>query len=137
MRETPAAAASGRRSPRNRRWWTTSARLLYQALRGLTRSFSALLPCTRSQVHLTSAAVNGLPSCHLTPWRRWKVSSVPSSSHDQSVARSGTIDVEAVLLHVLVEQDEVVEHRHHRPLGDDGRLPRGSTCWPGCRSCIA
>src|SRR5712671_1321790 len=39
-----------------------------------------------------SAAVNGLPSCHLTPCRSLKVSSVPSSLHDQLVARSGTID---------------------------------------------
>ena len=43
-------------------------------------------------MHLTSAAVNGLPSCHLTPWRSGNVSSVPSSFHDQLVARSGTID---------------------------------------------
>src|SRR5258708_21692610 len=45
-----------------------------------------------SQVHLTSLAVNGLPSCHLTPWRSGKVSSVPSSLHDQLTAKSGTID---------------------------------------------
>src|SRR5437868_5641090 len=69
-----------------------SLTLLYQDLRGLMRSFSADLPCSSSHVHLTSAAVNGLPSCHLTPRRSLKVSSVPSSLHDQSVARSGTID---------------------------------------------
>src|SRR5438477_7815616 len=45
----------------------------------------------RSQVHLTSAAVNGLPSCHFTPCRRWKTSLVPSSSQAQSVASSGTM----------------------------------------------
>src|SRR5437763_3989457 len=56
------------------------------------RSFSAVLPCNRSQVHLTSAAVNGLPSCHLTPWRSGKVSSLPSSLQDQLVARSGMIE---------------------------------------------
>src|SRR5437870_550952 len=39
-----------------------------------------------------SLAVNGLPSCQLTPWRSGKVSSVPSSLHDQPVARSGTTD---------------------------------------------
>src|SRR6266851_9620021 len=66
--------------------------LPYQALRGLTRSFSSVLPARRSQVHLTSFAVNGLPSCHLTPWRSGKRSSVPSSLHDQPVARSGTIE---------------------------------------------
>src|SRR5258707_7336014 len=45
-----------------------------------------------SKVHATSFAVNGLPSCHVTPWRSGKVSCVPSSFHDQPVARSGTID---------------------------------------------
>src|SRR4029077_12106588 len=66
--------------------------LLYQDLRGLRRSFSLALPVSKSQVHLTSAAVKGLPSCHLIPWRKGKVSSVPSSLHDHPVARSGTID---------------------------------------------
>jgi len=70
----------------------TSSRLLYQVLRGLRRNFSADLPVSRSHVHLTSLAVNGLPSCHLTPLRNGMVSSVPSSFHDQPVARSGTID---------------------------------------------
>src|SRR4029077_14031837 len=50
------------------------------------------MPISRSQVHLSSAAVNGLPSCHLTPWRNGKVSSLPSSLHDQLVARSGMIE---------------------------------------------
>ena len=44
-------------------------------------------------MHLTSAAVNGLPSCHLTPSRSLKVSAVWSSFHAQLVARSGTIDL--------------------------------------------
>src|SRR5690349_21693294 len=56
------------------------------------RNFSLDLPVSRSQVHLTSLAVKGLPSCHLTPWRSGKVSSLPSSLQDQPVARSGTID---------------------------------------------
>ena len=42
-------------------------------------------------MHLTSAAVKGLPSCHLTPWCSGKVSSVPSSLQFHSVASSGTI----------------------------------------------
>src|SRR5215470_19149959 len=71
----------------------TSSRLRYQDLRGLTRNFSADFPVIRSQVHLTSAAVNGLPSCHLTPSRNLKVSSFPSSLHDQLEARSGTIEL--------------------------------------------
>src|SRR5437868_598357 len=70
---------------------TISSRLRYHALRGLRRSLSFALPSRRSQVHLTSLAVNGLPSCHLTPWRSLKVSPVLSSSHDHSLARSGTI----------------------------------------------
>src|SRR6516162_7973494 len=58
----------------------------------LTRSFSLPIPISRSQVHLTSAAVKGLPSCHLTPRRNGKVSSLPSSLQAQLVARSGTIE---------------------------------------------
>src|SRR5216683_7088975 len=68
------------------------SRLAYQDFRGLTRSFSLALPCKRSKVHLTSADVNGFPSCHLTPSRSGNVNSVPSSFHAQLVARSGTID---------------------------------------------
>src|SRR4051812_6269518 len=45
-----------------------------------------------SHVHLTSFAVNGLPSCHLTPGRSLKVSDLPSSVVLQLSARSGTID---------------------------------------------
>src|SRR4029077_4988795 len=71
---------------------TTASRLRYQDLRGLTRSFSGAVPATRSQVHLTSLAVNGFPSCHLTPWRNLNVNSLPSSLEAQLVARSGTID---------------------------------------------
>src|SRR6266436_1143529 len=71
----------------------TSSRLRYQGLRGLTRSFSLALPVKRSQVHLTSLAVNGLPSCQVMPWRSGNISSVPSSFHDHPVARSGTIEL--------------------------------------------
>src|SRR5262249_19936783 len=60
--------------------------------RGLTRSLSCATPVNRSQVHLTSAAVNGLPSCHLTLPRSLNVSVVCAASHDHSVARSGTTD---------------------------------------------
>src|SRR5262249_38344142 len=70
----------------------TSLRLRYHDLRGLRRSFSLDWPVSRSQVHLTSLAVNGSPSCHLTPSRNKKVSWVPSSLQDQAVARSGMID---------------------------------------------
>src|SRR6184192_1972360 len=66
--------------------------LRYHDLRGLMRNLSEERSDSVSQVHFTSLAVNGLPSCHLTPWRNGKVSSVPSSFHDQPVARSGTIE---------------------------------------------
>src|SRR5262249_52561830 len=69
----------------------TSSRLLYQVLRGLRRSFSADLPVNRSQVHFTSLAVNSLPSCHLTPWRHGRGSSVPSPFPGQLGAQSRTI----------------------------------------------
>src|SRR5260370_1200557 len=56
----------------------TSSRLRYHALRGLRRSFSLPIPISKSQVHLTSAAVNGLPSCHLTPRRSGRVFHPPA-----------------------------------------------------------
>src|SRR5438132_10776355 len=71
---------------------TTVSRLPYHALRGLTRSVSAALPCSRSKVHLTSRAVKARPSCHLTPDRNLKVRLVPLWSHDHSCARSATTD---------------------------------------------
>src|SRR5215831_16181299 len=71
----------------------TSSRFWYQALRGLRRSFSLDLPSNVSQVHLTSLAVKGLPSCHLTPSCSVKRNSVLEESHDHSVARSGTIEL--------------------------------------------
>src|SRR5207237_6656803 len=42
--------------------------------------------------HFTSLAVNGLPSCHLMPWRNLNVSALPSSLHDQLSASSGSIN---------------------------------------------
>ncbi len=38
-----------------------------RSLRGFLRNLSCALPCSRSKVHFTSLAVNGWPSCHLTP----------------------------------------------------------------------
>src|SRR5262245_9224173 len=66
--------------------------LRYQAARGLRRSLSRLRPVRRLKVHSTSLAVKGRPSCHRTPLRSLKVSSVPSSFHCHDSARSGTID---------------------------------------------
>src|SRR5258708_30638142 len=69
----------------------TSSTLLHQDLRGLARSLSLARPVSRSKVHLTSAEVHGLPSCHLTPLWSLQVSRLPSSLHDQLSARSGRI----------------------------------------------
>src|SRR5450830_1891384 len=44
---------------------------------------------TFSRVHLTSAEVNGLPSCHFTPLRRWKVSVLLSLETSQLSASAG------------------------------------------------
>ena len=41
--------------------------------------------------------------------------------------------LQCILRHVLVEDDEVIEHRHHWRDRRNRELPRGSTCWPGCR----
>src|SRR5450432_3915114 len=68
----------------------TSCSLEYQTLRGLRwKSVVSPLPISIRQVHCTSFAVNGLPSCHLTPCRSLKVSFVFVESHDQLSARSG------------------------------------------------
>ena len=39
--------------------------------------------------------------------------------------------VQAVLRHVLVEHDQIVEHAHHRTDVWRSSIPRGSTCSPG------
>src|SRR4029077_3991011 len=68
-----------------------SLTLAYQSLRGFLRNFCSETPRSMSQVHFTSLAVNGLPSCHLTPSRSLKVSWVLSAFHAQLVASSGTM----------------------------------------------
>src|SRR5664279_3648233 len=70
----------------------TSATSLYQDLRGFCRNFCCDLPINMSKVHLTSADVNGWPSCHLTPWRSLKVRVLLSALQAQLSARSGTIE---------------------------------------------
>src|SRR5665213_439476 len=69
----------------------TSVTFAYQSLRGFLRNLSFDFSWIRSKVHLTSAAENGLPSCHLTPCRSLKVSSLLSLLQAQLVASSGTI----------------------------------------------
>src|ERR1700751_3662429 len=67
----------------------TSCSFVYQIFRGLRwKSALSPLPISIRQVHCTSLAVNGWPSCHLTPWRSLKVSFVLVPSHDQLSARS-------------------------------------------------
>ena len=65
--------------------------LVYHEARGLRRSLVSLLPATMSKVHLTSAAVNGFPSCHLALPTSLKMSCLPSALHCQLSARSGRI----------------------------------------------
>src|ERR1051325_11089279 len=67
--------------------------LPYQLPRGLFLSLSRARPVSRLKVHSTSAAVNAQPSCHFTPLRSLKVSSVLSSFQLHDSARSGTIDL--------------------------------------------
>src|SRR3954454_10655926 len=68
----------------------TSLSLVYQTLRGLRlKSCVSVLPISIRQVHCTSFAVKGWPSCHFTPCRSLNVSLVLVASHDQLSARSG------------------------------------------------
>src|ERR1051325_115466 len=68
-----------------------SLSFVYQTLRGLRlKSCVSVLPISVRQVHCTSLAVNGWPSCHFPPCRSLKVSFVLPESHDQLSARSPT-----------------------------------------------
>src|SRR5215204_2087535 len=68
----------------------TSFNFVYQTFRGLRlKSWVSVLPISMRQVHCTSLAVNGWPSCHFTPWRSLNVSFMLVGSHDQLSARSG------------------------------------------------
>src|SRR5438876_11277142 len=69
----------------------TSVTFSYQSLRGFFRNLSSDFPISLSQVHFTSLAEKGFPSCHFTPSRKANVSLVLSSFQDQLVSRSGTI----------------------------------------------
>src|ERR1700754_2855895 len=67
-----------------------SCSFVYQTFRGLRlKSCVSVFPISIRQVHCTSFAVNGLPSCHFTPCRSLKVSFVLVASQDQLSARSG------------------------------------------------
>ena len=60
----------------------------------------------RSKVYFTSSAVNGEPSCQVTPSRSLKTQDVPSSS--QSVARSPTSRVGVVGCEAAEDQEAAV-----------------------------
>src|SRR5260370_42542678 len=67
-----------------------SCSFVYQIRRGFRwKSATSLLPISIRQVHCTSLAVNGWPSCHFTPCLSLNVSLVLVESHDQLSARSG------------------------------------------------
>src|SRR5205809_7239310 len=68
----------------------TSCSFVYQTFRGLRlKSCVSAFPISMRQVHCTSFAVNGWPSCHFTPCRSLNVSLVLVKSQDQLSARSG------------------------------------------------
>src|ERR1700704_1642846 len=69
----------------------TSLTFSYQIARGLRRRYSGSLPLRRCHVHCTSLAVNGFPSCQVTPGRKFSVSLVPVVSQSQLSASSGTM----------------------------------------------
>jgi hypothetical protein len=56
-------------------------------LAGLTRSFSLDFPVSMSKVHWTSLAMNGLPSCQVTPWRASTACSTSLRNLRNSTAR--------------------------------------------------
>ena len=71
-------------------------------------------PCPAASRRCTSRslAVNGSPSCHLTPERSLKVSAVLVLSQAQLVASSGRMVSRLALRDVLVVDDEVIENAH-------------------------
>ena len=109
--------------PRNRRWSTISARLSYQALRGLTRSFSA-----RLALHQVPGAfdVGGGERLAVMPFHALGAAGKsaacrprPTPSRWRARARSSA---RLFCATCWSNMHEVVHHRHHRPLGDDRRL---------------
>ena len=80
------------------------------------------VPSSRSNVHLTSLAVNGLPSCHLTPWRNLNERRVCRLVPRPLGGEIGHDRVQAALRHLLVVHHEIVEYAHRRPLAGDRRL---------------
>ncbi len=70
-----------------------SAMFSYQSFRGLTRSLAGAPGASRrtSKVYFTSFDVNGCPSCHLTPLRRWKTRAFPPSRQAHFSANSPTM----------------------------------------------
>ena len=101
----------------------TSLTFWYQIARGFLRKSSAVsLPVSLFQVHCTSLAVNGLPSCHFTPWRSLNVSLVLVVVPGPALGQVGNDGLGRVELLALVEHHQVVEDRHERLHRRDGRF---------------
>ena len=69
----------------------TLSTLAYHDRRGFLRSLFSPLPISMSKVQTTSLAVNGLPSCQVTPSCSLKTRSLPSALQLHDLARSGTM----------------------------------------------
>ena len=80
------------------------------------------LPISMCQVHCTSLAVNGLPSCHFTPWRSLKVSFVLVVVPRPARRQVGHDRVDALVRLRWIEHHEVVEDRHERAVDRHRRL---------------
>src|SRR6516162_10138740 len=100
----------------------TSSRFWYQALRGLARSFSCDLPSSQVPGAFDVIGGKGLAvvpfDALMQPECQFGAILVPRPIGSQ--IRDDR--VEAVLRHVLLVQDEIVEDAHHRDLGRIGRL---------------
>src|SRR6266446_3214891 len=100
----------------------TSARFWYQALRGLARSFSCDLPSKRSQGAFDVTCGEGMAVVPFDPLaqaeRQFGAVLVPRPLGGQIWDDR----LQAVLRHVLLVQDKVVENSHHWDLGRVGRF---------------
>ena len=78
----------------------------------------------RSQENFTSCAVNGVPSCHLTPLTRWKVTTVPSGLTSHDLGEGAEDLARAVEAHQALVQ-VVAQGGGDRRGGIGGRVQRG------------
>src|SRR5438552_2150211 len=99
-----------------------SSRLRYQALRGLRRSFSLVLPSSRSQVHLDVFGGERFAVMPLDPLAEPEAYPRVVVVPFPALGQLGLDQIEPVLLFVLLEEDEVVEHPHEGRNRRDRRL---------------